>query len=684
MADYSSGVVNYIVLVYRETTGTPRAHESDGQTYDTLASRSSEIKVMTETEYNALPASADSSDLKNNLETADLTTDAQDRILIIARVLGKGYTGSTPNVYVSGDLTNGNIDQQNYFTPQKTAYISGTLNITGVNLKNLSTDTPVGTDGVLSYTVASNEFTWEAPTETTPSAAVAVTMTNEIEEITLTANGGSTLTIEVVPDLLPSSDQTDTVIVENFYANNGPVFSAEDALHRSKKGSYLPTSIDPHGLGYGDLAQQIGVIPNTLLVGTSRLSSEAHSLVPRLSTPASTVGSVDRTLMWEMGGGSHHVRLYKRSNDNFEVTMNASWDGTQWVLDQSGQSASKMEQSEYGLVTYVYSAGTTPFTDADFKHMWSSTPTGLTALGSGFTSTDTDREVPRVQAIYSDTANKKTLVMEVRPPIGGTDFTFRIYADTTGLDIVANASWDNATALWSQIESAKESFRLRFQGTDTRVIFDYKAAAAGTWADTAWVGTTLGQIYVDPSSAIVSRVGATFQGNVTGTDYLYYSPKTFRRFFSATTGNPLFASGVPTMSTTIGEYGVMSKEAAIHGAVASVLAIPLDLPNGAVITDGYVVHSTNGTTWQAKLVRATQTGALTLSDLDSSGYTALPNASSLNNFARTQFANTDQNNTVATDTYLFYCQIDNGPAANADEIRVAGVEIYYTMSEVEL
>lgn len=491
LADYTLGVENLIVVVYRENLGSPAAHEDGGATRNTIASRSSELKVITRTEFTDMPASA-SGDLATNLRTADLTTDAQDRVVVLASVLGKGFSLGVPVGYIAGDFTNGNIVQQALFGPILTAALPAVPLITGLNIRSVAASTPVGV-GSLVLTVTNpttKAITWQAPGDGSPGASQPIDLSQNLDTYTLLSSTTSrTLTVEIVPVLLPTANgtYTDAVAVSSFYDDTAGSFSGRDELHRSKLGSYVPTQVDGHGMGYPDFAQQVAVIPRPILAGTGALSTLAQALLARITTPRSTVGGVARTLMWELTGGSYTIRFYKTSSDALEIVSNAAYDGTNWVRDSTsaGVLSTRLSLGSNGISEFVYDGGSSPFSDGAWKQVLQSdqfnvtTPRqGLLKLGQGFMS-GADLTNPRVEARF----NGRTLLWESTNFSGGAVSGTRFYANAGVFELVINALWGGAT--WTQDNPAARSMRITFD-ENASIFSNFQSPGAGPWNDTGW------------------------------------------------------------------------------------------------------------------------------------------------------------------------------------------------------
>jgi hypothetical protein len=104
------------------------------------------------------------------------------------------------------------------------------------------------------------------------------------------------------------------------------------------------------------------------------VNGAAGDVNPALQT---TSGPATRKLLWDIAGaaGSFNYRLYAASLA-FELTVNARWDGTQWVKD-SPVPSSKLELGNAELRLRSDDAVVTPFPD-----VWPSTVTiGIGAHG---------------------------------------------------------------------------------------------------------------------------------------------------------------------------------------------------------------------------------------------------------------------------------------------------------------
>lgn len=520
LADYTTDVENLVVLAYREVDDVREAHEDGGSTRNTVATHSSELKVITRTQYNALPASNDdAADLATDLgldNAATLAVDVQNRLLILAVVKGKGFSGGVPNGYTgtqknaedaaTGDFASSVINQQAPLLRILAADLPPNPSIKGINIKSVSADTLLGAGQLwLSGSRATPRLSWSSPDAngvSSPPSLAAGTVFSALptpQTVTIFSETAGeiakTITVEVLTDLFPSSGYPfhDEIDVHAFYEDPGAVFSTRDELHRSKLGSYSPTQADPHGTGYPDLAQHVAVIPVPVVLGTNTLADNASAILARITTPRSEVSGVFRTLLWAITAGDYSIRFYKNNSDQLEIVSNAEWDGSSWVKDDATATvySTKFLLHAFGVVELVYTGSPSTFSNSSFKETQSSTsfsvfPTqGLLTLGAGFL-TGTNVARPRIETDFADLV--RTLLWTSPPLTPGTQGSVRLYAlgSATGaiLEIVLNAVWDPTGLTWSQDIAGQRSSRVSFLSTG--LMMWGKVAGSAAWIDTAW------------------------------------------------------------------------------------------------------------------------------------------------------------------------------------------------------
>jgi len=232
LSDYTSGVVNRVCAVYTEDEDYYQPHESDNERYPTRAQAAWRIRVFTDAEFNALPATDD-----------NLANDAQDRCLLIGKVTAQGATTSLTQSNIEGPTTFNNIL---YSTP------STLIQITGVTVLEVSPNTPVG-DGSLEYDKpgAPHDFEWTTSNGTGPTVSIT---SDGIYNFT--DGAGEYIRCLVTLSLLPTSGLpiTETITVTNLYYQAVPRLTAADLLHRNLRGTGVVSPTNPHGLSVEDIA----------------------------------------------------------------------------------------------------------------------------------------------------------------------------------------------------------------------------------------------------------------------------------------------------------------------------------------------------------------------------------------------------------------------------------------------
>ncbi|RLI84823.1 MAG: hypothetical protein DRP01_07550, partial [Archaeoglobales archaeon] len=234
LADETSGVVNYVCAVYTETNKYYQPHESNGNTYPIYVEGSSRVRIYTEAQYGALPLTDD-----------NLANDAQDRILLIAKVTANGPASSLTASSIQSPTEYNNIL---YSTPR------ALLTILGVDVVSFTPDTPVG-DGTLSYTyvgAGNYDFTW-----TTSNGVGAATNVTSDGTYDVLDGAGESIRILVATTVLPTTGTfplTEVITVTNLYAQDIPRLTADDHLHRNMQGTGTISPENPHGQSLDDFS----------------------------------------------------------------------------------------------------------------------------------------------------------------------------------------------------------------------------------------------------------------------------------------------------------------------------------------------------------------------------------------------------------------------------------------------
>lgn len=522
LVDYTLDVKNFVCLAYREVPAAQEAHELDGTTQSTQILHSVELKVFTEDEYNALSASS-GDDFEDNLKNADLTTDARDRLVVLAVVAGKGFTGGTPNSYVAGDFDNGTINQQDFPTTLITASLPTAPTITGVNIKSLSEETNPGTGELwLHGGPGAWRLSWGSPdangdpNSVTGVDGIVFADSSSSQEITIPSDvgDGSTIVVEAFTPLFAQSGLplTDSITVKTFYEDDGQTFTAVDKLHRAKTGSYVPTEVNPHGLGVENFVQQVTKIPKSTSFGEDLIDNDTKRLLPRMLTPLFAAALGQRTQLWKVASDvGSNIRFYSvqplgTSDGHLEIVVNAEYDGTQWVKDSGSLSVTKYVIKSSGVTAYLYSEATTPFAEASFKESWTSgnggnEDIGAVKLGAGFL-TGTDPHKPRLHTNYLGTLETVKVLGWLIESGGPSSASLRVYHHVKGFELTANAKW-NGTSYVKDV-TANPSYRFTF-GSDGFKLEQHTTVVASFTSWDSPAGLT-----VTPTGALTS--GGTIQG----------------------------------------------------------------------------------------------------------------------------------------------------------------------------
>jgi len=234
--DETSGVVNLVCAVYTENEIHRQPHESDGETYPTEAEMAWRIRVYSEANYAALPATDD-----------NLANDAKNRMLVVSKVTANGPSTSLTASSIQSPTS---YDSILYAEPREFT------SIPGIAILGVSSDTPVG-DGTLDYTYSvgpTYDFTW------TTTNGVGVTLSPTVDGIyNLTDGAGAYLRVQIVISMLPTSGTfpiSETVTIHNLYYQDIPRLTAEDELHRHFIGTGVVTPTNPHGTSLNDILEQ--------------------------------------------------------------------------------------------------------------------------------------------------------------------------------------------------------------------------------------------------------------------------------------------------------------------------------------------------------------------------------------------------------------------------------------------
>ena len=250
LADYTSGVKNYISLIYTETEVDPLTEIFYPFTaHDTVVSEDFTVSSLSETDWNLL------------------TVDQKRNRILVAIVTAQGAGNA---------LNSGNIQQ--VVQPLGHPTPSAPSNITGVSFSGISQSTLIGS-GTLRFEAATKKLFWTSPGDAEGAGASFTSSSTE----TLYSNDPTYwISVTVIYSALPLGDETDTIAISSLYGKTIPRFSAEDTLHRDMLGSGTPTAKNPHGMTLNDV--EGGTFDHADLYHKNGISCDADSTQLECST----------------------------------------------------------------------------------------------------------------------------------------------------------------------------------------------------------------------------------------------------------------------------------------------------------------------------------------------------------------------------------------------------------------
>lgn len=665
MADYTLGAVNYVVAVYTESQGTPQAHQTDGTTRNTRATRSGRLVVMSQAQYSAMPATS-----------TDLSVNAVDRAAPIGIVLANGFTGATPNSLIAGDIIQ-DTAWSSFVYPN---YPSPTT-LTGINIASIDQATVAGT-GSLAFTAAGTTVTWAAPGGTA-GAAVNIGAGGQF---TLTSGTiARTITINVIAELLPLVNATVSIVVNIGYTPSfGPRFSLRDMAHRSTVGSVAPTYTNPHGQVPADWGAQAVDIPMQVRFGDNYLGSDLHASYPRVTA---RMRSGVRTLydQYQVNRTNNiWARMYAAPIANGEqwFTVNARWNqaSSQWVPDYSSANSyayvigDGRAQMLYAATAGAAFANSAWVTAAE----WSPGSYALN-LGSGMLTGTSDSQRPRIDIDYRDSSTDRTRVLRsassASSTVGGINI-YRVSSSAQGgdyaIEICANAEYSNASSQFHQMDAARASTRLAISPTGMTLFG--KAAGSADWGPSSWT----------PALLSVTAAGVV----TAGSDFAYTTPPTHTKRIPGMAAHRVSSTGSPTStfranmteSTAPGGSGGGYALLACAAAENCAAIWPVELPDGATVTGAAVsffAASLGTGTGHGWMLYRQARDSETLATTRAAGILALSTGAG----AHTDSFTPDQNNVIdnANYSYFVYMVISSsggvGPTAS-----VYSIQLTYTMT----
>lgn len=346
-----------IALVYSELNTLPAPHETNNIPQYRRAIANSRVRVFTNAEWAALPATS-----------TNLAVDSQDRALILA-VGTRAASGDTSlTLSLARDRTDTKIVA---LRAQNSTFTLPGVNILAVSSNTINSD-PFPSLGVTAYGFlrlvragSGATYTWSygAPQDT--GYGTGQTSTGQQTLTLASATTAYTLTIEVSNDLTYDVDGTYTeqFLVSNFYVPNTlpRLASSADAEHRALLGSVAPSATNPHGLALEDIAQPFDSIPGQLQRGATLRQNTA---VASGNTPTDVwptwvglapalASSIRYELLTELSGGNAeadagiaatNIRIYRDQFNGICRTYNARWDNSAqlWYPDTAHATLGSM------------------------------------------------------------------------------------------------------------------------------------------------------------------------------------------------------------------------------------------------------------------------------------------------------------------------------------------------------
>jgi len=157
----------------------------------------------------------------------------------------------------------------------------------------------------------------------------------------------------------------------------------------------------------------LAVLGRLYKLGSSLLGTEANALKPRVSADVSVAVGTEYTLMWESvrdgespGGYTQAVaRIYGAPAGQWTLTVNAAFDGTNWIKDVNGQVAYRTTLARDQFVISTQIGGTNTWLDAAWVKVSEALPGAVNLLlGTGsnqfvFTPTQLTHDADIVPAI---------------------------------------------------------------------------------------------------------------------------------------------------------------------------------------------------------------------------------------------------------------------------------------------
>jgi hypothetical protein len=292
LADYTNGAVNYVTLVFSETSS----------------------ELLTERSY---PFTSHATKYEETFSTsvltaagwAALTIPQKQNMILVAKVTARG---------IGAALSSTDIEQ---ITQPKTHPIATQPSlVSGTTIQGVSETTPTGS-AYLYFVAASKTMRFKAPTDTT---GVSVPIIGSGEYTIYSSNTSYYIVVNVVYALLPVIDSTDTIDITSLYGRTLPLASAADSAHRDLTGSGLVTAKNAHGIALIDI--QGGALSHAELFHLNGIAHEADAtqlsgtILPATdSIEITNLGGTSNTFL--IGGTEYETILGYTAGTSGQITL---------------------------------------------------------------------------------------------------------------------------------------------------------------------------------------------------------------------------------------------------------------------------------------------------------------------------------------------------------------------------
>lgn len=732
--DLTDGAVNYVVLTYTETATDTRVAVSTSLPGTSIEAPTRAVGVTTLRVYSAANLAA----LPNPTaaQDTDLSIVSLRRCLVLARFLGNGFTSTTPNALVPGEISQtGVTGLRTADTPSgsvlRIAEAPNALvqNIHGVVIVGLASTCPVGT-GTLVWNGSTRRLTWAAPDGTggTESAGASVLVNDSsggpvfVTLQSTTTSPSRAITLYAYPAILFATTGTvsDSIAVLDLHGDDiGAYLSAQDRAHRRLRGSAMPSRQNPHAMGVENMGG-VAFVPQAEQAGDALLGSADLGAIPRRThraavdsgsiawthidqdetrLPVSGVTAAEFVHRWAHAFGESQIIGARRNPATGQWTLENS-SGRAWRIVTGNNSSTPDVDYPQGFEVQTQ-ASASPWNDDEWRRVFRVSPTGqLVSIGEGFSdgSSVTDLSLARLFMGHPhNSADTKTLVVDSPDSSGGSGSALGMQilrgTDDPGtpsprvsstFEIVHNATYNNASLStpWAYRDSSQAAIRYLF-GQTTCTVQRRAAGLSTPWASGDWSSL----VSVDLTTGLINAVPggiASSSYRLPGVEQVKSIPPTRVEYHLEGTTLIAPASSIVGTGGASATNGVLAAGMPFpllpgHGTGAS-MGWSLELPQGAVISR-LVFHASNTAGgWSGNLIGLYRKDHLsnTWSALANDQPTTFSTNATAGNYTYTFNFTGPTDNIVANQSYSYYVRLFNGASASGNSFSVTGIEVYYT------